>query len=275
MTYTEVRFNIKPIEPGMQILIAQLDELGFESFVEEENELKAYIKTEDFSENNLRNCQIYNSPEFDVRFSIHALEDVNWNQTWEDNFQPVQISSDCVIRAPFHKAFDVKFELIIEPKMSFGTGHHATTHLMLNKLLDENLKDKLVLDMGCGTGVLSILAEKLGAKQILAIDIDEWCFINTLENQERNNCQDIRAKQGSYDQIEGQFDLVLANINRNILVEQLPVYKKHLNKNATVLLSGFYEADLNILTSVCKGLGLKYVKHELKNDWVCAKYIRI
>ena len=246
MTYTEVRFQVTPTEPGLQILIAQLDQIGFESFVEEQDELKAYIKTDVFSENAIKTCQIYNNPEFDMRYSIHDIEDVNWNQTWEDNFQPVEISMDCVIRAPFHKEFGLKYELIIEPKMSFGTGHHGTTHLMLNALFDEDLKDKTVLDMGCGTGVLSILAEKLGAKQILAIDIDEWCFINTLENQERNNCQSITVKQGSYEQIEGQFDVVLANINRNILVEQLPIYNKHLNENAIVLLSGFYEADLKL-----------------------------
>ena len=275
MTYTEVRFEVTPVEPGMQILIAQLDDIGFESFVEEQDELKAYIKTEDFSENAIKAIQIYGNPEFDVRYSIHDIEDVNWNKAWEDNFQPVEISTDCVIRAPFHKEFGVKYELIIEPKMSFGTGHHGTTHLMLNELLSENLKNKIVLDMGCGTGVLSILAEKLGAKQILAIDIDEWCFINTLENRERNNCKDITVKQGSYEQIEGKFDIILANINRNILVEQLPIYAKHLNENAVVLLSGFYEADLEIINSVSQDLGLKYVKHELKNDWVCAKYIKV
>lgn len=275
MTYTEVRFQVTPAEPGLQILIAQLDEIGFESFVEEQDELKAYIKTDLFSENDIKAIQIYNNPEFDVRYSIHDIEDVNWNQAWEDNFQPVEISSDCIIRAPFHKSFDVKYELIIEPKMSFGTGHHGTTHLMLRALFDENLKGTTVLDMGCGTGVLSILAEKLGAKQILAIDIDEWCFINTLENQERNNCQNITVKQGSYEQIEDQFDVVLANINRNILVEQLPTYAKHLNVNTVVLLSGFYEADLKIINSVCQDLGLKYVKHQLKNEWVCAKYIKL
>ena len=275
MTYTEVRFQVTPAEPGLQILIAQLDDIGFESFVEERDELKAYIKTDVFSENAIKACQIYNNTEFDVRYSIHDIEDVNWNKTWEDNFQPVEISTDCVIRAPFHKEFGVRYELIIEPKMSFGTGHHGTTHLMLRALFNENLKDKTVLDMGCGTGVLSILAEKLGSKQILAIDIDEWCFINTLENQERNNCQTISVKQGSHEQIEGKFDVVLANINRNILVEQLPVYSKHLNENAVVLLSGFYEADLKFINSVCQDLGLKYVKHQLKNDWVCAKYTKV
>jgi len=275
MTYTEVRFEVLPIEPGLQILIAQLDEIGFESFIEEQNMLKAYVKTDNFSEKAIKTSQIYNNPEFDVRYSIHDIEDVNWNKTWEDNFQPVEISSDCVIRAPFHKEFGVKYELIIEPKMSFGTGHHATTHLMLKQLLDEDIKAKTVLDMGCGTGVLSILAEKLGAQKVLAIDIDEWCFINTLENQERNHCKAITVKQGSYEQIEGKFDVVLANINRNILVEQLPVYDKHLNKNAVVLLSGFYEVDLEIINSICQELGLKYVKHQLKNDWVCAKYIKV
>ncbi len=275
MTYTEVRFNIKPIEPGLQILIAQLDDMGFESFIEEHNHLKAYIKTEKLSSLNIEDCQIFKNPDFKVSYTIHDIEDVNWNQTWEDNFEPIEISEDCVIRAPFHNAFNVKYELVIEPKMSFGTGHHATTHMMINQLLEEDLKGKQVLDMGCGTGVLSILAEMRGAKQVLAVDVDEWCFINTLENQERNNCKTICVKQGSFEQIEGQFDIILANINRNVLVEQIPVYYKHLNKNSSLLLSGFYETDLKIISSVCEELGLKYVKHQLKNDWVCAKYFKV
>lgn len=275
MLYKEVRFKVNPFNPGVQILIAQLGEIGFESFIEEQDELKAYITAEAFSEHSIKTCQIYNNPEFNVRYSIHDIEDINWNQTWENNFKPVKISEDCVIRATFHKPFNVKHELIIEPKMSFGTGHHATTHLMLEELLEEDLKDKTVLDMGCGTGVLSILAEKLGAQEILAIDKDEWCFINTLENKERNSCSKITVKQGSQEQIKGTFDVVLANINRNILLEQLPLYNKHLNKNAKVFISGFYHSDLESLSTLCGDLGLKYVKHKLKNNWVCAKYIKL
>lgn len=274
MTYTEVRFKVKPKAEGFDILIAQLSELPFDSFVEETDHLKAYIKSKDLSEEEIQSCQIFSNSQFEVSYSIHDIEDINWNQTWEDNFKPVQISEDCVIRAPFHEAFDVKYELIIEPKMSFGTGHHGTTHQMLRQLLEEDLKHKSVLDMGCGTGVLAVLAEKLGADKILAIDIDNWCFVNTLENCDRNNCHNIKVKQGSHEQIEGQFDLILANINRNILLDQIPIYVEHSNPGTTVLLSGFYEADLKSINALCEKLGLKYVKHQLKNDWVCAKYVR-
>jgi ribosomal protein L11 methyltransferase len=275
MTYAEVRFRVKPQIEGFQILIAQLSELPFDSFVEETKHLKAYIKIKDISEEQIKSCQIFSNPDFEVDFSIHDIEDVNWNQAWEDNFKPVKISPECVIRAPFHKPVNVKYELIIEPKMSFGTGHHGTTHLMLEQLLREELDNKTVLDMGCGTGVLAILSEKLGAKNILAIDIDDWCYKNTLENIDRNNCQKISVKQGSHEQIEGNFDIVLANINRNILLDQIGKYVEHLNPKAIILLSGFYEADLEPINALCEELGLKYVKHQLKNDWVCAKYVTV
>lgn len=272
MTYAEVRFRVTPQIKGFQILIAQLSELPFDSFVEEAKHLKAYIKIKDLSEKDIQSCQIFSNPEFNLEYSIHDIEDVNWNQAWEDNFQPVKIAENCVIRAPFHSPFDVEYELVIEPKMSFGTGHHETTHLVLKAILDEDLENKSVLDMGCGTGVLSILSEKKGAKSILAIDIDEWCFVNTLENKERNDCHKIEVKQGSSEQIEGKFDVVLANINRNILMEHLGIYVQHMAKDAVVYLSGFYEKDLKSIDDKCAELGLKYVKHQLKNDWVCAKY---
>lgn len=272
MSYTEVRFTVSPQAEGFEILIAQLSELPFDSFVEEEDHLKAYIKTAELSEETIKCCQIFSNSEFDISYTTHKVKDQNWNKTWEDNFQPVRIAENCVIRAPFHQAFNVDYELIIEPKMSFGTGHHATTHMVLEALLKENLLNKSVLDMGCGTGVLSILAEKRGANKLLAIDIDEWCFENTLENADRNACKNIKVRQGSAEQIEGKFDVILANINRNILAEHLPIYVRHMNDNAILYLSGFYENDLEFISNICNDLGLMYVKHQLKNDWVCAKY---
>ncbi|TKS57282.1 50S ribosomal protein L11 methyltransferase [Mesohalobacter halotolerans] len=275
MTYTEVRFKVKPKEDGIQILIAQLGELGFESFIEEVEYLKAYIKTEQLSTITIEDCQLFKNPDFELEYTIHDIEDVNWNQAWEENFKPVHITPNCVIRAPFHEKFDLKYELIIEPKMSFGTGHHPTTHMMMQMVLEESLNNLSVLDMGCGTGVLSILAEKLGAKPILAIDIDEWCFINTLENKERNECENINVKQGGEELIEGRFDVVLANINRNILLEHLPIYNRHLKQNGMMFLSGFYDKDLEKIDDVCQQLGLNYVKHQLKNEWICAKYVKV
>jgi len=275
MTYAEVRFRVKPQNEGFQILLAQLSELPFDSFVEESSHLKAYIKIKDISEEKIKSCQIFSNPDFDVEYSIHDIEDVNWNQEWEDNFKPVEIASNCVIRAPFHEPFNVDYELIIEPKMSFGTGHHGTTHLMLEQILEENFEGKSVLDMGCGTGVLSILSEKRGAKHILAIDIDEWCYLNTQENNNRNNCKNIEVRQGSVEVIEGEFDVILANINRNILMQHLPLYLKHMKANAKIYLSGFYEDDFKFIDAKCAELGLKYVKHQLKNDWVCANYVKV
>ena len=272
MTYTEVSFKVEPKEPGHQIVVAQLGMLGFESFSEDEEGLKAYIQTEFFNIEDLRNCQIFENEEFSIDFTVKELPQQNWNKAWEDNFTPVVIAENCVIRAPFHAPFDVEYEIVIEPKMSFGTGHHPTTHMMMLGLLEEDVYNKSVLDMGCGTGVLAILAEMKGAKSILAIDYDEWCFENTSENISRNECEHITPKHGSAEQITGHFDLILANINRNILIEQIPVYSQYLNTKGVLYLSGFYEEDLEKLNQVAAKNNLNYVKHQLKNKWVCAKY---
>jgi len=272
MTYIEVSFTVEPKEPGHQILVAQLGELEFESFSEDEEYLKAYIKSELFNIEELQNCQIFENDEFTIDFNIKELPQQNWNKTWEDHFKPVVIADNCVIRAPFHSPFDVKYEIVIEPKMSFGTGHHPTTHMMMLALLEEDVNNKALLDMGCGTGVLAILGEMRGAKPILAIDYDSWCFENTSENITRNNCKQITPKLGSAEQISGHFDVILANINRNILIEHLPTYSKHLNPNGVLYLSGFYEEDLEKLNAAAAKNNLKYVKHQLKNNWVCAKY---
>jgi ribosomal protein L11 methyltransferase len=274
MSYTEVSFHIEPHELGVQILVAQLGELDFESFAEEDHQLKAYIKTELFNKEDIENCQIFENKAFSIEYKVEHLPQQNWNKDWEDNFKPVLISENCVIRAPFHKAFDVEYEIVIEPKMSFGTGHHATTHMMMLELLEEDLNNKSLLDMGCGTGVLAILAEMRGAKNILAIDYDEWCFENTTENIGRNHCQQITPKLGSAEQISGEFDIILANINRNILIDQIPVYAEHLQNKGVLYLSGFYEEDLEILNKIAEENALIYVKHQLKNNWVCSKYLK-
>jgi ribosomal protein L11 methyltransferase len=274
MTYTEVSFNIVPKDPGHQILVAQLGELEFESFSEDEEELKAYIQTDLFDEKELKKCQIFENDEFSIDYRVKQLPQQNWNQVWEDSFKPVLIADNCVIRAPFHPPFDVEYEIVIEPKMSFGTGHHATTYMMMQALLEEDVNNNALLDMGCGTGVLAILAEMRGAKPILAIDYDSWCFENTSENISRNNCKQITPKLGSAEQISGIFDFILANINRNILIEQLPVYYKHLSPNGILYLSGFYEEDLEKINAVASQNHLNYVKHHLKNNWVCAKYLK-
>ena len=275
MSYTEVCFTVQPREIGQQILIAQLGELDFESFSEEGNVLKAYIKTELFNVDDIKDCQIFENEDFSITFTSKALPEQNWNQTWEDNFKPVLISEQCVIRAPFHDAFNVDYEIVIEPKMSFGTGHHATTHMMMLALLEENLTQRKVLDMGCGTGVLAILAEMRGANHICAIDYDQWCFENTSENIERNNCSYIIPRLGSAELIEEDFDVILANINRNILLDHIPVYAKHLQSDGLLFLSGFYKEDLDLINKVAARHDLKFVKHQLKNNWICSKYMKL
>ena len=228
--YTAFHFIVRPAQPGVEILLAELGELGFESFVEEENGLKAYIHSEEVHSGLLDQVQLLHSPEFDISFTTEEIEPVNWNEEWEKNFQPIEVGGKCCIRAPFHEKSTCEFDLIIEPKMSFGTGHHATTHMMVQHILENDWQEKSVLDMGCGTGVLAILAEKKGAGNIDAIDIDNWCYQNTLENVERNQCEKINVYEGGAQLWNGKrYDRIIANINRNILLEDLPAYEKSLN----------------------------------------------
>ena len=187
-SYKGFYFTVEPVQPATEILIAELGELGFESFVETETGLQAFIIAEDFQENMLDEVQILTSEEFEITYTSEDIEQVNWNEEWEKNFSPIIVDELCQVRAPFHPKLETEFDIVIEPKMSFGTGHHATTHMMIQHILKENWHDQKVLDMGCGTGVLAILAEMKGAKPLDAIDIDNWCYLNTIENIERNNC---------------------------------------------------------------------------------------
>ena len=184
--YIAYYFKVKPIQPATEILIAELGFAGFESFVETETGVTAYIQKKDWFESILEDIQILNSSEFEFEFTFEEVAQTNWNEEWEKNFNPIIVENLCTVRAPFHKKFDTAYDIVIEPKMSFGTGHHETTHMMIQHILQNDFSNKSVLDMGCGTGVLAILAEMKGAKSIDAIDIDNWCYINSLENVERN-----------------------------------------------------------------------------------------
>jgi ribosomal protein L11 methyltransferase len=274
-TYIEYQFSITPTQPGSEILIAQLGELGFESFVETEEGVTAYIQQEDFNPDLLSEIQILNSDAFEISYSSQIIEQVNWNEEWERNFAPIEVSDRCVVRAPFHEAFNVKYEIIIEPKMSFGTGHHETTHMMLEYLLDTDLQGKTVLDMGCGTAVLAILAEMRGARDIDAIDIDAWCVENSEENIGRNNCKHIKVALGDVAVIDSEkkYDVVIANINRNVLLKDIGTYASVLNKEGILLLSGFYSEDLEIIQKSCGKSGLSYVDNKLRNNWVAVKFV--
>ena len=272
--YLEYNFKVAPVQPASDILIAELGEVQFESFVETEDGVQAYIKKEDWYPNILDDLQILSNPLFSIDYDYSEIEQENWNATWESNFNPIQVGDQCVVRAPFHDKPKVDYDIIIEPKMSFGTGHHETTHMMLQHILDHDFNGKSVLDMGSGTGVLAILAAMKGAKDIDAIDIDNWCYLNAKENVERNNCSHINVYEGTADLLVDQkYDIIIANINRNILLEDIPSYVKCLNKGGMLFLSGFYKEDIPQISERCEEVGLKFEKNLEKNNWVAVKYV--
>ncbi|MBK5212941.1 MAG: 50S ribosomal protein L11 methyltransferase [Flavobacteriaceae bacterium] len=271
--YIEYDFKVKPIQPGTEILIAELGYAGFESFVETEEGVSAYIQKGEWNKNILEDINILNSEEFEIGFTFSEIEQVNWNEEWEKNFDPIEVDGKCTIRAPFHPKKNFEYEIVIEPKMSFGTGHHETTFMMLQFILENNFKGKTVLDMGCGTAVLAILAEMRGASKLDAIDIDEWCFENSMENIQRNNCKNISIFQGDASLLDGKkYEVIIANINRNILLNDMATYRNSLSENGELYLSGFYAEDLPIITENCNKLGLSFVGNKEKNNWVAAKF---
>ena len=272
--YIEYRFEVNPMEPGGDILIAQLGEIGFESFVQEDEHILAYIQKEDWSIDSIEDVQLFSNPNFEIAYSFKEIEQENWNAAWEKNFQPIIIDNICKIRAPFHEKGDEKYDIVIEPKMSFGTGHHETTHMMLQHILELDLKGKSVLDMGCGTGVLAILSAMRGASPVDAIDIDNWCYLNAKENIARNGFEFIAVYEGDATLLEKiKYDLIIANINRNILLNDIPTYVNCLQENGILLLSGFYNEDLPVITSACQKEGMEIEKKFEKNNWVAAKYV--
>lgn len=272
--YIGYYFKVQPLQPAVEILIAELGYAGFESFVETEEGVTAYIQKEEWSETILDDIQILNSNEFEISFSFEDIEQTNWNEEWEKNFTPIVVDEKCSVRAPFHDKPNTEYDIIIEPKMSFGTGHHETTHMMIQYILNNDFKDKSVLDMGCGTGVLAILAEMKGAKPIDAIDYDNWCYLNSLENVERNNCEHITVLEGDASLlVDKYYDVIIANINRNILLNDLDKYVACLNKNGMLLLSGFYKDDIPVLEAECNKHMLKLVETLEKNHWVALKFL--
>lgn len=274
MTYLEFDFKIEPPQPGCDILLAELSAMGFESFVEKEDGLLGYVLKEEFNQVEFDQIHVLNNPEFDIKWSKRDIEQKNWNEEWEKSFSPIKIADVLSVRAPFHPKENTDFDIVIEPKMSFGTGHHETTYMMLQHILAHDFNSKTVLDMGCGTGVLAILAEMKGAEQVEAIDIDPWCYENALENIERNNCKTIKVLQGDSRLLEGKaYDVILANINRNILLKDLPKYADSLKKGGWLFMSGFYHTDLEIISAQCESLGLSFEKKMRKDEWVSAKYV--
>ncbi|ADF51329.1 50S ribosomal protein L11 methyltransferase [Zunongwangia profunda] len=271
--YLEFQFKIHPPVPASEILIAELGSLGFESFVENEDGVTAYILKEEFNENMLTEVRILDSDEFKISYSSSEIQQVNWNEEWEKNFQPIVVDDICSVRAPFHPKPETEFDIVIEPKMSFGTGHHATTHMMIQFILKNEWKGKSVLDMGCGTGVLAILSSQKGANPVEAIDIDNWCYLNSLENIERNNVPEISVKEGGAELLgEKKYDVIIANINRNILLNDMQKYVSVLQPDGDLYLSGFYKEDIPIIQEACEKLGLKFQENLEKDKWVAVKF---
>ena len=274
-TYIGYHFKVQPKEPGSEILVAELGELPFESFVENEDGVTAYIQKQLWFKNILEDLFILNSPEFDISYTIEEIAQVNWNEEWEKNFEAIDVDGNCHVRAPFHPKTKAEYDIIIEPKMSFGTGHHETTHMMIQHLLATDIAGLKTLDMGCGTAILAILAEMKGAQPIDAIDIDNWCYLNSVENAERNNCHHISVYEGDAALLKGkEYDLIIANINRNILLNDMQAYIDSMNPGAMILLSGFYNEDVPFIDASCTEKGLTFINKLERNNWASLKYIK-
>lgn len=274
-TYLGYHFTIEPKELGSEILIAELGEKPFESFVETDLGIVAYIQKELWTEDILDDLFIMQSPEFIVTYKMEEIAPVNWNEEWEKNFEPIDVDGICCVRAPFHPKTNAAFDIVIEPKMSFGTGHHETTHMMIQHLLKTELKGKKTLDMGCGTAILAILASMKGADPIDAIDIDNWCYQNSVENAARNECLNISVYEGDADLLAGKkYEVIIANINRNILLNDMAVYNECLEKNGILFLSGFYVEDIPYLIESCKQFGIELIDQLERNNWTSLKLIK-
>ena len=272
--YIGYHFAVEPKELGSEILVAELGEKPFESFIETENGVSAFVQKQFWTEDILEDIYALSSPEFKISYTFEEIAQVNWNEEWEKNFEAIEVDGKCHVRAPFHPKTEAEFDIVIEPKMSFGTGHHETTHMMIQHLLETDVTNLKTLDMGCGTAILAILAEMKGAQPIDAIDIDNWCYLNSIENAERNGCQHITVYEGEASLLAGKnYDLIIANINRNILLNDMQHYVDALNKGGILLLSGFYNEDIPAIDACCTEKGLTYVKKFERNNWVSLKYV--
>lgn len=254
--------------------MAHLAELGFESFTETEDGIQGFIPVDQYDEVTVKGWLQKQSADSGIFFRTERVKAQNWNAIWESAYEPVLIEERCMVRAPFHAPIPgVEFDLIIEPRMSFGTAHHETTSLMIAMLMLEDVAGKRMLDMGCGTAVLAILAFKMGARSVVAIDNDEWAYANALDNIVRNDAVSIEVFQGDATTISAPpFDIIVANINRNILVQDIAVYARNLVAGGTLLMSGFYEEDLLPIRSAAIACGLTYVTHRVKNSWTGVKF---
>lgn len=276
MDYYKVEIKITPFEEWLRdVLVSQLAETGYESFVETEGGIDAFVPAPQFNESELE--FVLSAFEDDFSFSVHKelIKSRNWNEEWEKNyFEPLVINNECVIRAPFHKAFPkAKYEIVIEPNMAFGTGNHETTSMMVETILELDLNKKSVLDMGCGTGILGILASMRGAEMVTAIDIDDWSFSGATTNAEVNKISNMKVKLGDASLLGSEsFDVILANIHKNVLLNDMPLYEKVLLPGGILVMSGFYNEDLREITEKAIAVGLKPAGFKTKNNWVAAGF---
>jgi ribosomal protein L11 methyltransferase len=272
MDYNKITIRINPFEEWLRdVLTAQLGEIGYDSFVETETGVEAYIPAARYHEDNL--FEVIKSFEEDFTFEVGSeiIKSQNWNEVWEKNyFKPLVINNECVIRAPFHTDFPkAKYEIIIEPNMAFGTGNHETTTMMIETILENDMKKMKILDMGCGTGILGILASMKGAKNVTAIDIDEWSYTGAKENARLNQIENMEVKLGDASLLSKEkFDIIFANIHKNVLLNDIKAYSDVLQFEGLLIVSGFYREDIPEIKTKAESLGLKDSGFKSKNNWV-------
>lgn len=276
MDYKKITIGISPFQEWLRdIITSQLAEIGFDSFVDFPNGVDAYIQAKQYDKGKLNAVLDEFSEDFSFDVKSEIIEDRNWNEEWEKNyFKPLVVANQCVIRAPFHKEFPhMDYEIVIEPNMAFGTGNHETTTMMLEFILKQDLAGKTVLDMGCGTGILSILASMKGAESVTAIDIDEWSYDGTLGNARLNKIFNIEVKLGDASVLGSRkYDLILVNIQRNVLVNDMPQYNRVLNPGGMLIMSGFYSEDIPVIKEKAESLGLKDAGYNIRNNWIAYSF---
>ena len=279
MKYFEVTFTTTPCNETVNDVVSALaGEIGFESFVEWENGVQAYVQQSLFDEEALKEMVAnFPLPDTQITYTIQEAEDKDWNEEWEKNFfQPIVIGDRCCIHSTFHKDTpQTKYEILINPQMAFGTGHHETTSSIINELLDAELEGKSVLDMGCGTSILAILASMRGANPVTAIDIDDWCVNNSRDNIELNGISNITVELGDANLLKGKdpFDVIIANINRNILLADMAQYAACMHAGSELYMSGFYVQDIPAIQEKAESLGMEFIHHREKNNWAAVKFI--
>ena len=271
--YISINFIVKPVYPGLEILLAELSQLEFEMFEETDLGLVAYIEEHLFLEKKIFDLSIFNSKEFKISFTIKKIKNQNWNKRWESNFDAVEINSLCTVRAPFHEKSNKQFDIIIMPEMSFVTGHHETTQLMMKYILELNILEFVVCDIGCGTGILSILAGKKGVKKIDAVDISRNCCNNTLSNAKLNDCDKIFVHNSNSKILQGKlYDLILSNMTYDKLSKNFKNFSTFIKDGGELIISGFFQNDLGSINDELVRYNFIFVSSINKNKWVAARF---